>query len=338
VTDQPVSDNALPYAPTTLFDPPSTYARFAPQPAGDGAARSIGEGDLLEASDDDDDRQPPIGDDQTMLLTAAELEAAVLDAEPAAPLELDPVSAAAVDVARAAAEELAPGSVGEHLGVSADAPYVVTHSFAATLPGYDGWNWAVTVARVSDSDHVTVDEVVLLPGAGALLAPQWVPWSERMRPGDLTPGDIVAPREDDPRLVPAYADPEPSAFEERDDAQEPQVEEVVFELGLGRVHVMSREGRLEAADRWQNGDGGPGTEMARLAPAHCGTCGFYLSLAGSLQAAFGVCGNEMALSDGRVVSVEHGCGAHSEAVIEPMQRAEPVGTVYDDGDDIDPIA
>ena len=81
-----------------------------------------------------------------------------------------------------------------------------------------------------------------------------------------------------------------------------------------------------------------GTEMARLAPAHCGTCGFFLSLAGSLQAAFGVCGNEMALADGRVVSVEHGCGAHSEAVIEPMQRAEAVGTVYDDGDDIDPIA
>ena len=39
-------------------------------------------------------------------------------------------------------------------------------------------------------------------------------------------------------------------------------------------------------------------------------------------------------TDGRVVSVEYGCGAHSEAGVEPAPLAEPVGAVYDDGDEI----
>src|ERR1700761_2024486 len=105
-------------------------------------------------------------------------------------LELDPVASAAVDLARAAAVELGVGSVEDYLGAHAEAPLVVTHTFAATVPGYVGWNWAVTVARIADSEQVTVDEVVLLPGSDALLAPEWVPWSERMRPGDLSPGDL----------------------------------------------------------------------------------------------------------------------------------------------------
>jgi hypothetical protein len=95
---------------------------------------------------------------------------------------------------------------------------------------------------------------------------------------------------------------------------------------------MSRDGRLDAADRWYTGDSGPDTPMARQAPAPCGTCGFLLSLAGSLQAAFGVCGNAQSPADGRVVSVEYGCGAHSETEMTAPSLAEPVGTVYDDGE------
>jgi hypothetical protein len=75
--------------------------------------------------------------------------------------------------------------------------------------------------------------------------------------------------------------------------------------------------------------------MARLAPAHCGTCGFFLQLAGSMRGAFGVCGNELAQSDGRVVSVEHGCGAHSEVQVEPLPAVEVDEPVYDDGDDVE---
>ena len=151
---------------------------------------------------------------------------------------------------------------------------------------------------------------MLLPGDQALLAPAWVPWSERVRPGDLGPGDLLPPKPDDPRLVPGYVQ-----------SDDPAVEDVAFEFGLGRERVLSREGRLDAADRWQTGDGGPNTAMARNAPGRCGTCGFLLPLAGSLRAGFGVCGNEMASADGRVVSVEYGCGAHSEALIETPSEA-----------------
>src|SRR3954451_23083039 len=113
----------------------------------------------------------------------------------------DEVLAGAVEQARAAAVDVAgdPAVVGEHLGVVAEAltqgadptlGSVLTHSFAATLRGYAGWHWAVTLARVPGEDVVTVDEVVLLPGDAALLAPAWVPWHERLRPGDLSVGDV----------------------------------------------------------------------------------------------------------------------------------------------------
>jgi hypothetical protein len=236
----------------------------------------------------------------------------------------DPVLAAAVDLARAAALEAGGDSVGEHLGVRSDGERIATHAFAAALPGYVGWHWAVTVARPPRARTATVDEVVLLPGTEALLAPTWVPWDERVRPGDLSPGDLLPPpTEDDPRLVPGYVD-----------SGDPAVEDVSFELGLGRERVMSREGRLAAADRWHSGGRGPRASMARHAPAHCGTCGFYLPLAGSLRAGFGVCGNEITDTDGYVVSVEYGCGAHSQVRIEPVALVEETELVYDDGDEI----
>jgi len=247
---------------------------------------------------------------------------------PTEPVALDEVLAAAVDQARAAAVEVAgadvgiaeaggpAAQVGIHVGVRPEGEHAATHAFAANLPGYVGWYWAVTMVRAPDGP-ANVAEVVLLPGEGALLAPAWVPWSERLQPGDLSPGDLLPPPPDDPRLVPGYTD-----------SGDPQVEQVAFELGLGRVQVLSRFGRLSAAVRWQSSELGPDTPMAKQAPGHCGTCGFLVALGGSLQAAFGVCANEFAVADGRVVSVEYGCGAHSETVAEPV--LEPAGPVYED--------
>lgn len=255
------------------------------------------------------------------------VSAVAADGGPEAAPAPDAVLAAAVDLAREYAREMGGAAVGDHLAVIAEGDaatgILATHAFVAVLPGYTGWYWAVTLARAPESDVATVDEVVLLPGADALLAPAWVPWEERLRPGDLSPGDLLPPRPDDPRLVPAYVD-----------SGDPLVEDVAFELGLGRERVMSREGRLDAAERWYAGDSGPDTPMARQAPAHCGTCGFLLPLAGSLRAGFGVCGNEITATDGRVVSVEYGCGAHSQVEIVVPPLAEPSGDVYDDGDEI----
>jgi len=218
----------------------------------------------------------------------------------------DAMCAAAVDLARQAAVDVGGESVGEHRAVQAEGDRLVTHVFAANVPGYAGWFWSVAVTRAPRSRTITVDEVVLLPGPDALLAPPWVPWSERLRPGDLNPGDLLPADPDDPRVVTAF-------FSTDDPADAEQATQVVFELGLGRERVLSREGRVEAAERWRAGDVGPRSAMARSAPAHCGTCAFCVPVAGSLQAAFGVCTNELSPADGRVVSVEYGCGAHSDA-------------------------
>jgi hypothetical protein len=211
--------------------------------------------------------------------------------------------------------------------VTADDDRVVTHYFACLAPAYSGWRWAVTVARAARSKTVTVDEVMLLPGPGALLAPAWVPWSERLRPGDLRPGDLLPTRADDERLDPGYtgADEEPAEFAQR--------APVAYELGLGRPRVLSRQGAEIAADRWYSSDGGPDTTMAKAAPARCSTCGFFVGLRGVLGRGFGVCANEFSPSDGQVVSLDHGCGAHSEAAVMPAPPQTAPQVVDDLGRD-----
>jgi hypothetical protein len=153
-----------------------------------------------------------------------------------------------------------------------------------------------------------------------LLAPAWVPWHERLRPGDLGVGDILPTTADDDRLVPSYA---------ADD--NPEVEEVAFELGLGRMRLLSRIGRDDAVDRWYAGPAGPDTPIAKAAPAPCGSCGFWLPVSGALHGFFGACANEYAPDDGRVVTADHGCGAHSEALVVANEATPPVSTgVIDD--------
>lgn len=224
----------------------------------------------------------------------------------------------AIEVARAAAVEEAGSGVGEFAGSAPDDDVAITVSFAAELPGYTGWHWSVTLAAVP-GDAITVSEVVLLPSDGALLAPAWVPWDERVRAGDLGVGDLLPTTEDDDRLVPGYLE-----------SDDPAVEATALELGLGRVRVLGRDGRIDIADRWHDGSFGPGDQMAVAAPGRCGTCGFFLPLAGSLGGMFGACGNELAPADGRVVDVEYGCGAHSEAAAFALRPLPAPDVVIDE--------
>ncbi len=228
-------------------------------------------------------------------------------------VKLDPACAEAVEPAREAAlASSGTHAVGEHLGVVPEADRVATHLFACTHPGYRGWRWNVTVVRASRAKVVTVDEVALLPGEDALLAPRWVPWAERIRPEDVTAGKLMPTAPEDPRLEPGYTGGERAAG--TDPAEASQIRAVVAELGLGRERVLSPYGRSEAAVRWLSGDGGPDNPMSRQAPGPCVACGYFVRLQGSLGEIFGVCANEMSPSDGRVVAVDHGCGAHSDVV------------------------
>ncbi|MRJ76372.1 DUF3027 domain-containing protein [Aeromicrobium sp. SMF47] len=222
---------------------------------------------------------------------------------------------AAVDIARAAADGAADaGAVGDHLRVVEDGERLVSHHFACLMPGYVGWYWSVSVSRAPDSDVVTINDVVLLPGDDAIIAPAWTPYRDRIRPGDLSPGDVLPPDEDDLRLVPAWS---------AGDGEE-QTPDRFFarEVGLGREWVLSLEGREMAADRWQGGDQGPDAPIAQQAGGVCHSCGFLVSLAGPLSDRFGVCANGMANDDGRVVSFDHGCGAHSGARLSRAASAQ----------------
>jgi len=217
---------------------------------------------------------------------------------------LDAVLEGAVDLARSAAQDVArPGFVGDHVGSRMEQERVLTHFFASLDPGYRGWVWAVTVARAPRSKVVTVDEVDLVPGDGAMLAPAWVPWEQRLEPGDVSRSDVLPYRADDDRLEQGYED---TGIRDGEDPDVP----IVRELGLGRPRVLSRQGRDRAVERWYHSEQGP--EPGRLPDATCATCGFLVKMPGSMRAVFGVCANEWAADDGSVVSLDHTCGCHSE--------------------------
>lgn len=217
-----------------------------------------------------------------------------------------------------------PGDrIGAHLGAIAEDERVVTHMFAAEEPGYIGWCWAVTLTRAPRQKTVTVNEVVMLPGERAVVAPDWLPWKDRVDAADMGPGDLVPTTDDDPRLVPGYlvGDQALDAASARDQTSARDQREVVREVGLGRERVLSVTGQDEAAARWVAGPHGPDDPIAKEAPGQCLTCGFMLRIAGPLRAEFGLCANASSPSDGHVVAYDHGCGAHSDVRDEQDQRA-----------------
>ena len=223
-------------------------------------------------------------------------------------------SPAAVEFARRALEEVTdPITVGEYRAAVPNAERLVTHLFDCTLSGYRGWHWAVTLSRVPRSRTATVCEMELLPGEDALLAPAWVPWAERLEPGDITRSDRLPRKETDERLEPGW-----EATGEDADAV------ALDELDLGRPRVLSAQGVASAAERWYGGDHGPDAEGVRKAHATCSTCGFFVPMAGALRAIFGVCANEWAADDGSVVSLDHGCGAHSETDLPDQGPEWPI--------------
>ncbi|MDX2648985.1 DUF3027 domain-containing protein [Streptomyces sp. PA03-1a] len=266
----------------------------------------------------------------------------------------DRLCAEAVDLAlEAAVEAFGEKAVGEHLGAVAEGDRVVTHLFDCREASYRGWRWAVTLTRASRAKAITLDETVLVPGPEAILAPEWVPWSERLRPGDLGPGDLLPTEAEDLRLETGFSGedaPPPNSPVSEEMAELVEAEDadvsggppatlpmaptvgtiaaVAEEIGMARPRVLSRYGLHVAADRWED-EYGPKAPMAQAAPAQCVSCGFLVPIAGSLRQAFGVCANEFSPADGRVVSLAYGCGAHSEAAVMP-KTPRPAPPVLDE--------
>jgi len=84
------------------------------------------------------------------------------------------------DLALRALHEITPAdTVGPPAGYLLEDGGVVSLRFHTRLLGYPGWYWTVSVAVVDDAEP-TVLEAELMPGEGALLAPEWVPWATRL--------------------------------------------------------------------------------------------------------------------------------------------------------------
>lgn len=211
------------------------------------------------------------------------------------------LSANAIDTAREALEEIAqPEEIGEHIGVGGLSHNVATHRFAAQVPGYPGWEWNVVVACATGSEWVTINELALMPAAGALEAPDWVPYSERLRPGDLGPGDIIEIAPDDDRLT-----------------EDSFSRHAVTFPGRETKHYLTEKGLSDAEKRWRTGDYGPNSEFAEKAALHCRSCAFYVPMGEPVGDNFGVCTNEYS-ADGHVVAASYGCGAHADTTVESV--------------------
>lgn len=253
------------------------------------------------------------------------------------PKQLDPR-----DIARAVAIEVAdePEQVGDVVEIIDLGDCVTDFRLGSHVRGYEGWQWSVTLYHDEEADTWTVNESSLIPTDEALMPPAWVPWKDRLKPEDLAPTDSIGTEPDDPRLEDGFrktepvaegvevaggeansvADPGENALGDSvlDDSAMDDTAALVEEFALSRRHVLSPLGRAQATKRWYEGPRGPKALSTKTAEGNlCSTCGFFVPLKGELNLLFGVCANKWSPDDGRVVSLDHGCGEHSE--IEPPE-------------------
>ena len=236
---------------------------------------------------------------------------------------LDPQALAKAVAIEVADEDNQVGDFVEAIDLGDD---VTDFRFETRVRGYEGWQWSVTLYHDVELDHWTVNESSLVPTDKALRPPAWIPWKDRLEPTDLAVTDSIGTEPDDPRLEEGFratdagegAPAETPEMSETSETSKEDVEDAVEEFELSRRHVLTPLGRAQTAKRWYEGPRGPKSLSTKTADGNpCSTCGFFIPLKGELNLLFGVCANKWSPDDGRVVSVDHGCGEHSE--IEPPE-------------------
>lgn len=252
--------------------------------------------------------QSQMSEETVGLASEIDLGTEVKLSEPAEPkqLKVDKVLAGATEQILEIISEVIPDSeIGVHLGGKVDGERLHTHFFSCEKPGYVGWQWVVTVARAPRSKTVTVCEIDLLPGKQALLAPAWIPWEERLKPGDVSPDDVLPYKAVDERLTFLREAGKP--------ADTPP---------FSRLRVLSSKGLGQATLRWKR-KARTQSKLRKQASA-CSSCGFLVTLEGPLRESFGVCANEWSSEDGKLVPLTFACGAHSETDIAKQGSEWPV--------------
>ena len=262
---------------------------------------------------------------------------------------MDPKAIAQVVAIEVADEDSQVGDFVEAIDLGDN---VTDFRFETRVRGYEGWQWSVTLYHDVELDHWTVNESSLVPTDKALRPPEWIPWKDRLEPTDLAVTDSIGTDPDDPRMEEGFRKTGPAeqgenvssnaeSAETTDDGDnaetdadgiagaqdetvaasvtsEEDIDEAVEEFDLSRRHVLTPLGRSQTAKRWYEGPRGPKSLSTKTSDGNpCSTCGFFIPLKGELNLLFGVCANKWSPDDGRVVSIDHGCGEHSE--IEPPE-------------------
>jgi hypothetical protein len=168
----------------------------------------------------------------------------------------DAFLAAAVDTARHAIEGItSPSDIGRHLAAKSEGDRLVTHLFESRLPGYAGWQWFAVLTRNSRSKVVTVNELGLLPSEDSILAPEWVPWAERVRPEDeQEPEQGPAPEQEPAQDQEQGGEQAPGGEPAQDEGQDSDGE---AHAGQGPAQHLEPQD-LEPAQDPEPGEGTPG--------------------------------------------------------------------------------
>ena len=130
-----------------------------------------------------------------------------------------------LDVARAAAVENAGDkAVSSFIEIIDEGDGAYSFVFDAKLDGYQGWHWSVTLFDSGD-EAPTISEVVLMPGETALLAPAWVPWSERLADWKALQAELEAQAALDAKEEAESAEGDDEDLDEADELEDAEVDD-----------------------------------------------------------------------------------------------------------------
>jgi hypothetical protein len=168
------------------------------------------------------------------------------------------------ELARGALLEITPAStVGDYVGTTDEGDGVVSILFASAQPGYPDWRWTVSIAQVEGAEP-TVLEAELMPAEGALLAPDWVPWSDRLAEYKAAQASAGEAEDDD-----SEDDPDDDSDDDDDDDESDDEDSELDEddvLGNDVLHGGDLDGvDIDDADLDDDdfGDVADGTEVDR---------------------------------------------------------------------------
>ena len=84
------------------------------------------------------------------------------------------------DLATEALAGLPKGSYGGFVDEKEIEKGAIDVRFECSMRGYEGWMWVVTLTQPDKRKQAMVAELNLMAGENAVLAPDWVPWAERL--------------------------------------------------------------------------------------------------------------------------------------------------------------